>query len=442
MFISDVTLSSPAVPQKGSLLRACTLWWAYAFIFVLPMEGIAVIPILGRVSRAIGLVTAASWILTVLLEGRFRHLRMVHGVIFFFVFWNGLSIFWSLDTTGTLGRFFTYLQLAVLAVIVFDLFKTRLAMKAGMQAYVLGAFVSAVNTADNYLHGVSYYFKRYSAGGLQVNDLGLILALGIPLAWYLAMIEKEGRQSLWLKLINLAYLPMGFFGIFLTASRAALLAALPGCLFIAWSFMSRLSAGRRLLLFVLTGISIIAVLPFIPEASLRRYSETGTAVTEGGLAGRLATWRDGLYVFFDHPILGVGSRAFTSAAEETGHVAHNFVIALLVELGVIGFIIYAVVLLMTAYNAALQPKWIRRLWLTVLLSWFLGASFHNWEHRKQTWLFLSLVTASRGVYQRRYASDDKPAVFTAGNAFNRSSMRRGAIVGYGKVSISGGGYHP
>jgi hypothetical protein len=41
------------------------------------------------------------------------------------------------------------------------------------------------------------------------------------------------------------------------------------------------------------------------------------------------------------------------------------------------------------------------LWLTILLVWAIGAFSLTWEHRKPTWLFLSLVVVSADLSVRR-----------------------------------------
>lgn len=373
---------------------------SYLFVVVLPMEGIVAVPGLGSVSRVIGLLLAVFWLLAVAAEGRCRKPHPVHYVMLLFALWNGLSISWSLDPLGSAGRFSTYLQLVGLVFILWDLYVTPAALRTALQAYVLGAFASALSTYWNYAQGHEFYFQRYSAGGLHVNDLGLTLALAIPIAWYLTRTERDRLQVFWLRIVNYAYVPAGVLGILLSASRSAAIATLPAFLFMAMS-LSRVARRWRLVLLGASVACLIALLPLVPESSFQRLAATGDRITEGNLSGRLNTWLDGLAVFSEHPFFGVGSKAFREAADETGHVAHNFALAILVELGIIGFALYAVMLAMVVHCALVQPRWNRRLWLTVLAIWFTGAIVHNWEHRKPTWLFFGLVTVGASLPLRR-----------------------------------------
>ncbi|MGH7451014.1 MAG: O-antigen ligase family protein [bacterium] len=382
-------------------MRKVTFWLSLALIFVIPLENAVFIQGLGRLSKAVGLVVAALWIATVMITGKARKPHPFHAVVILFVLWNALSIFWSVDHDRTMDRAITYTQLFVMVLVISDLYATPTALRAGLQAYILGAYIPIGSTIYNYFHASQFYYQRYAGAGLHVNDLGLILALGIPVAWYLTLIKDEhGKKSYRLTLINYAYIPAATLAILLTASRGAVIAAMPAFLFIFLS-LNRFKLHIRFLLFVMLAGSLLAVLPFVPESSFERLAVTDTVITEGGLNGRSAIWREGFALFIAHPLLGVGSGAFRTAATETGQLAHNFVLSLLVEIGIIGFILYAIILAMAVYYAIHQPKWSCRLWLTVLMVWTIGAASHNWEHRKQTWLFLSLVPVGASAYVRR-----------------------------------------
>jgi len=126
----------------------------------------------------------------------------------------------------------------------------------------------------------------------------------------------------------------------------------------------------------------------------------GTSIAEADLHGRVDIWREGIAVLSQHPIVGIGSGAFHTAVE-SGNVAHNAFISVLVEVGVIGFVLFAAILAIAVYAAMHQPRWDSILWLTVLLVWALGVSVHSWEQKKVTWLFLSLVVISASMFSRQ-----------------------------------------
>lgn len=384
-----------------SIMRTAALWLSLVFIFILPVENAVSVDGLGRISKVVGLCLLGIWLLTVL-TGRFRKPFMVHAVMFLFVLWSGFTVFWSLNVDKTIESFLTYLQLLGMAMIIWDIYTTPAALKSGLQAYVLGAAVAAASTIYNCMHGVEYYSQRYAGAGFQVNDIALILAMGMPLSWYLTLNENNSARRFSLDLINYVYIPLAFLAIIMTGSRAGLVATFPAFIFMFIS-LTRLGFLHRILLLVLVVGSLLAVKPFFPEASVGRLANTSAVVTHGDLNGRLEIWREGLGLFFKHPLLGVGSGAFASSTT-IGKAGHNLAISLLAETGIIGFVLFSIFLAMTVYHALRQPKWSRLLWISVLLAWSMAAFTHNWEHRKQTWVFLSLVTASAGLYVRRESS--------------------------------------
>ena len=89
------------------------------------------------------------------------------------------------------------------------------------------------------------------------------------------------------------------------------------------------------------------------------------------------------------------------SVNSVGKVAHNSFLSVLVELGLVGFLLFALILTVVVIQAWNQPKWERRFWLTMLIVWTIGASTLTWEHRKTTWLFWGLLVASAAIYQLR-----------------------------------------
>jgi O-antigen ligase len=83
-----------------------------------------------------------------------------------------------------------------------------------------------------------------------------------------------------------------------------------------------------------------------------------------------------------------------------GKVAHSSYLSVLVELGLIGFAIFAATVVIAGLQALRRPGWERSFWVTLLVVWAIGASTLTWEHRKSTWLFLSLVVSAALARER------------------------------------------
>ena len=382
-------------------MRTVAFWLLLVTIFMISWEDMIQLGDL-TLARVTGLLVAGFWILTVVITGRFRKPHPFHVAIALFLLWNVVSVFWSVDVDRTTVRLLTYFQLAGLVLILWDLFTSSAAVKAGMQAYVLGAYVAAGSIVANYLGGRELFTGRFTATGFNANDVGLTVALGIPVAWHLAVSEGGSKMIRRLRLANYIYIPVAVLAIFLTASRGSLIAAIPAILFVVAS-IPRLRLFQRVVILAALIAALFQLQSLVPRATLLRLATTGSSISQADLGGRVDIWRQGLTVFSEHPLIGIGSGAFRSAVE-SGKSSHNTFLAAMVEVGLIGSALFAVVPAIALYQAMRHPKWDARFWLTILLILALGNLVHNWVDRKATWLFLSLIIASANVALRQVQS--------------------------------------
>ncbi|MEE8450608.1 MAG: O-antigen ligase family protein [Thermoguttaceae bacterium] len=388
-------------------------------IFVIPWENVVNVEGFGTLSSIVGVLAALFWIETVVVTNQIRRPTLFHLIVGVFVLWNVATLFWSINGQRTIGRSWTYAQLFIMILMLWDLYRTPAALKAAMQAYVLGASISLVSVIVNYDAGLTVVSRRFSATGFNANDIGLILVLGMPLAWYLAVFVNDTGKLRLLRPINFAYLPAALVAILLTGSRGTLIAAAPVVLFILCT-LPRLGIAWRAVL-VAGAIWGASMLPsVIPEATFQRLGTIRSSIANEDMGGRIKIWREGMLIHGAHPMLGVGAGAYQTAAVRTHHVAHNVYLSVLVESGIVGFAIFAVVLAVTVYNALRQPKWAALLWITVLMVWGIGAIVHTWEQRKQTWLFLSLVTISANLIVPR--EEDEPDEDSSGTSLDKPQM--------------------
>lgn len=375
-------------------MRKLVFWLSLLLIFIIPWENMIVLPGLGTISRTLGLSVAAFWFVSLLSSGYLRKPHPFHVFIFLFVYWRLISSFWTIDRESTNISIRTSLQLAVLSWLIWDVYTTPAALKAGLQAYVLGAYLTIGSIMGNYFTSVYLSSGRVSALGFNPNDASLIITLGIPLAWYLAVSGGgERKLDLALKLMNFAYLPAALLAIVLTASRGTLVSALPGFLFVLGSFAQLKPFKRVLIFFAFVGI-IFAGQSLVPQSSLNRLSSTYQSIAAADLGGRVYIWDKTVDVYMSHPLLGVGSGAGSVAVT---HPIHNSFLSILVDVGLIGFAFFAIAMMIVVRQAIHQPKWMSRLWISVLLILLLGNFVHNWEYRKQNWLFWNLVVVSAGL---------------------------------------------
>ncbi len=377
-------------------MRRLAFWLLLFLVFTVPWEYLWRVDDMTMVSRATGVVVAGAWLLAALAAARVRRPGMLLTLMALFVAWTGASILWSVDADLSILQAITYLQLLLLALIVWDLIETERELRMMLQAYVLGSWVCVLRLLETFLTGD--VMRRFTVGEFNQNTLGLILSLALPMAWYLASTTRRDRATAGgdptarLRLVNLAFIPGAVFGIFLTSSRAALIGALLGFAYMGLS-LRRARWGWRIAAVMLAGVIAGYGWRFIPEQSLDRYGSTASELSEGDWNGRLPIWEEGVRMIEDNWLVGVGARAFTTGAVETGNAPHNLVLSLLAELGLIGFGLFATILVAAVALALRQPG-AAAMWSTLLIIWFLNAITHNYEDKKVTWLLFMLIAAS------------------------------------------------
>ncbi len=358
----------------------------------LPLEDSA----LGSVNRLIGGLVMLLWLLSVVATGRLGRLHLFHLLAVAFALWYVLSVWWSVAPDETPFTA-TLIEGVVLSVLLWDIYRTQERLEAAMQAFLLGGYVSVAMTAFNFAQGqqVRHWEQRFSGSGFDPNDIALLLAIGIPMATYLA---TRPRSLPVFRLLNLLYPLATALGIVLSGSRGALLAAAPAYLFYLVR-LARLGRGWGVAVAGLLAAALAGATQLDLSAPLQRLGTVAESSGDDHLSGRSEIWQAGWTAFGEHPFLGVGGGAFSAAtAGRNGQVlsliAHNTYLSVLTELGPIGFLLFLGLLVVVLRSALRQSPPMREMSLLCLLVWGVGVFALSWEFRSQTWLLFGLIVAA------------------------------------------------
>jgi O-antigen ligase len=287
-----------------------------------------------------------------------------------------------------------------------------------MQAYVFGTFVSGIDTVYLFLSHQESAYQRYAGARLDANDLGLMMALSMPVSYYL-LIQNKGR-IVWVYRLQLV---LAGTTILLTASRGATLASLVALAIVPLTH-ARLTARQKIALLLTVSLLVSGALFFVPSSSWERLSTTPNEFTHGTLTGRTVIWKAGWELFRSRPFVGIGANAFRVLVSRAlaepiragndilppAPPAHNTFLSVLVEQGVIGFTLFCALLGVLALSVRALPPLPQKLWIVCLGVWVVGVSSLTWEMRKPTWFFFGLLMAQCGsIAQRRRTQRYAPA---------------------------------
>ena len=365
--------------------------FVWLFVFTIPWQNMVVLPGLGTISSVLGLGAVGATILHMVLRGKVRPLVSFHYVATAYFAWTLLSAFWGIARQESIVRDLnTYLQIFVMLWVIWEASLTRGRLLGLFQAYVLGAYIAAGSTILNYLTGVGIQedAERFSASGFDPNDLGGILALALPLAWYLASTTASGLQR-W---VNRLYFVLGTVGILLTGSRGALLAAIVALLVVPVTLHQVRRGVRIAAVVVMVAASLVAV-NFVPEGAFERLSTTRSEISTGDLNSRLRIWKGGISTVPDRPFQGHGPAGWYPAVGlRIGNVApHSTWLVVLVEEGVIGLFIYLTMFVLIAKRLLRLPRFEKRTGLVELATLMMVLTPLGWHQHKVSWLVLGLL---------------------------------------------------
>ena len=381
-----------------------SLW---LLVFAMPWEDAITISGFGTCVRLIGMVTLGLGVLAIFERGKVRRPAPGHIVMALFVLLAALSYLWSLYPEGTLVQAFSYIQLFAMVWLIWELAPQVREQMGLMQAYVFGTFVSGIDTLYSFFSHEESVYQRYAGARLDANDLGLIMALSIPMSYYL-LIENKG----WMAWIYRVQLILAGTTILLTASRGATLATLVALAIVPLT-QARLTGRQRIAVLLTVALLVYGAVLFIPSSSWERLSTMPSEFAQGTLTGRTIIWKAGWEIFRVHPFLGVGANAFRVIVSrvlaepirlderDPAPPAHNTFLSVLVEQGVIGFGLFFALLGVLALSLRAMPRFQKRLWIVSLAVWVVGVSSLTWEMRKPTWFFFGLLMAQCGSMARK-----------------------------------------
>jgi O-antigen ligase len=363
------------------------LWF---FVFCVPWEGLMASGGIAIMTRLTGGAALGLTLLSTLVSGRIRRWRMFHVAALLFVVWCGVGVL-LFHFESVPKKFYTFVQLLLVVWMIWQLTPTRQRILALLLAYVLGAYVSAIETILIYRR-MAGALNRFAAGGNDPNDLAMTLALAIPIAWYLGM----NYQQPLLRWICRAYFPIGLLAIALSGSRGGMVASVVALMIVPLS-MTNLSPGRLAAGIAMLALSGFLAVTYVPETIVERLASTGQTVEDRSLGGRFRLWVVGTEAFLERPLLGYGTSAFKQVAARrlgvTSQVAHNSYLSVLVEEGLIGFLLFSWMLVSVFVVVLPLPPPERRFALVLLSTVLVVMLPLTWEDKKPIWIILASLVA-------------------------------------------------
>ena len=216
----------------------------------------------------------------------------------------------------------------------------HLVLQAAMFMFILSYLMIFIGPYRPFMGG------RFAGIFANPNGLGVMCAILLPLSLW-QFLETQKRTALFLFIIIL-------LALFLSAARGSINAAV-----IAVGYLMYVRAKKYRPLFTFSLISLILIVMWVIETLIKEFFKSYIRVTTlSTLGGRLEAWQAAINLFMDKAIFGYGFgtegdifklKKITFRVHAGGFV-HNSYLGMLLQLGMIGFIIFFIPLFVLLYK--------------------------------------------------------------------------------------------
>ena len=368
------------------------LWGLYAMLALIPLEGMYRVGGEATLVRIVGYVTFGAWLLHKLVRREEINLKHLFGtyvqapLVVVFVIWIFTSVLWASDRASALSTTMTHAQLMLFYILICFEMNSEVRLRRSIMLILLAASISAV-------WGIIEFDDAAlirGEGALSVNGLGHMLAVLLPLPLFFRRAYPTQRW-IW-TLVSIIFVA----GVYASVSRGAAL------ILLSVLFMETYHARLKGVLAVVGLFTLLVVLlPLIPtELWLYRLQARGFVDQD-----RIIRLKVGVDMVTEKPLLGFGiGEAGNYAGAATYGIkmsSHNVYVTMLVELGVIGFTLFILILWLgirylqsanriATANGKTQLSGLILALRTSYIAYSISIAFANRERAKLLWVLLAL----------------------------------------------------
>lgn len=336
--------------NNNNLVFYWTLIYLFIFYFQLGMR----IPILGtiRIELLFGSLLLTVIFIKLLSKKLSMHnnkLNVYFATFFIFLF---ITIPFAYVKSHALDTFIHILKLFAIYLMIITSITDEEKLKKFLWIYVL---MIALLFLEPFTYAIRGEGFRYNSGAMRLfgyglwshpNTLGGITASNLPFFYFLFLYEKSIFKRIFLISLMLIALSVIFF----TSSRTAFIGFLTFCLLL-WT-----GSKRKIFATVMLAVFLIGIWQFAPVETKTRFLTlkeipnvfSPEEAPVDAMSNRWELIKIAVKVFEEYPIIGVGIGNFIAVSgQEYGMwlPSHNLYAQLISEIGVVGTLIFFLIIL-------------------------------------------------------------------------------------------------
>jgi putative inorganic carbon (HCO3(-)) transporter len=261
-----------------------------------------------------------------------------------FSVWSGGS--WTFLTDS-------FSRLLVFFLLVVALARSRRAIETMLWSVLVGLAALGLCTIWGRSIATIYGERAYASVTYDPNDVAMMMVCALPLAAFAAVALRGVRRLLAIGAVLVCVLT-----IILTMSRGGFI----GLVVVSVLLLLRLgtaSLAPRLVILAIVAALLMAAAParYWELMSTIWAPTLGGEYLEAGVFTRVALWKGGVQLFLTNPLTGVGIGMY-EVAEGLSHggrgkwsAAHNSFLQIATELGLVGIVLFASLVVLSVRNA-------------------------------------------------------------------------------------------
>lgn len=375
----------------------------------------------------------------------FIHVSRFQVIIALFFIWFSLSVLWSINFAGKVSNWLNYASW-ILLIFFFIYYAPKLEIHRVSRYFLLSAVAVAAVGFAQYFGFDGGIFKQVAPPAstfVNKNMATPMMVLFLPLFYYQILSNTSKKTAIVYTIgfwIILVYLIGAATRSSWVGAVISLIVTIPLVLRIQGIkelFNKNFIKNRILILFIGIALSIVTIViheygPF-PRMNVSVLSKLdsliGDGVTKGSANIRLVLWQNALGMLADKPLLGVGIGSFDaeypyyhdSFVKDIYYTddpymggTHNDPLQFLSELGIVGFILCALIFMEIFYNLIQLLRYGKREFILFYLGCFTGLSglvvdsLFNFPFHWPTYTFFSAVIFGVVHYHAlHYLPDEK-----------------------------------
>lgn len=356
------------------------------YFAIIPLENVLAASFGGSINKYIGLIIMFFVIVRHLRSGKINIANYL--ALLCFLAFALASYIWSIGANNSYLSILLNMTLCTLIFIQVPLRKQEIDFISYCIA-IAGAFLAILmltgSQATN-INNISGGRMTLVFGGLMIDNNNLAVSISICAVFafhYFSVSKHKIHKVFWIVLFLLITI-----AVFFTGSRGGLLAEIGGLIIYIW----KNGNGIRLKTVLLGGV-VILIFGFIVQNVLtigltQRFSVSD--VIESGGTGRVKIWLDALISYRNSNIFrqlfGYGFGTFGESQRMLSYhytASHNDFVGVLIELGLIGLILYIVVWFKFFKKAIIEKNWLA---LSLLMVVLIGSLSLEMIIKKMLWL--------------------------------------------------------